>query len=80
MNIKLKLKEAKNFQKDQNFENSLKIYSEILDNFSNHLESKKQGPTQQSLDRIAFALRLVIDSQKNMKFDSTFLHWVRRGF
>ena len=42
MNIKLKLKEAKNFQKDQNFENSLKIYSEILDNFSNHLEAKKQ--------------------------------------
>ena len=42
MNIKLKLKEAKNLQKEQNFENSLKIYSEILDNFSNHLEAKKQ--------------------------------------
>ena len=42
MNIKLKLKEGKAFQKEQNFENALKIYSEILDKFTNHVEAKKQ--------------------------------------
>tara|TARA_A100001011_G_scaffold395028_1_gene488889 strand:- start:358 stop:1908 length:1551 start_codon:yes stop_codon:yes gene_type:complete len=42
MNIKHKLQEGKVFQKEKNFENALKIYSEILDKFKNHIEAKKQ--------------------------------------
>ena len=67
MKIKLKLVNARKLLKERNFENALKVYSCILDEYSNHQESKKQ------IKKILFLTKNIISKDSLEGKDINFL-------